>query len=146
MDRKVLDICLSIVNSSAALSLIKSNLSYSCSDEPLSNYCLHDRGQLLAVSHCRGNRSKINHWILCQTYQLILTCTASGKMLQPFVTYMAKMQCILKIKAKECDVIVTTQSKVWMYHQLMLIWIRKVLVKYTKGRHASLVFHTFMRS
>ena len=27
-------------------------------------------GQLLAVSHYRGNRSKINHWILRQTYQL----------------------------------------------------------------------------
>ena len=28
------------------------------------------RGRLLAVSHCRGNKSKVNHWILRQTYQL----------------------------------------------------------------------------
>ena len=27
-------------------------------------------GQLLAVSHCRGNRLKSNHWILHQTHQL----------------------------------------------------------------------------
>ena len=36
-DRNVLDICLSVVNSSAVLLLIISNLSYSHSNEPLSN-------------------------------------------------------------------------------------------------------------
>ena len=73
-----------------------------------------------------------------------LTCTASGKMLQPFVTFKAKTQHILKkIKTKECDVIVTAQPKEWMDHQLMLTLIRKVLVKYTKGQHALLVFDTF---
>ena len=38
-----------------------------------------------------------------------LTCTASGQMLQPFVTFKAKTECILKkIKVKENDVIITT--------------------------------------
>ena len=56
-------------------------------------------------------------------------------MLQPFVTFKAKTQRILKkITTKECNVIVTTQPKGW---------IRKVLVQHTKGRHALLVFDTF---
>ena len=54
-------------------------------------------------------------------FTVILTHTASGKMLQPFVIFKAKTQHILKkVKAKECDVIVTTQPKAWMGHQLML--------------------------
>ena len=74
-------------------------------------------------------------------FTVTLTCTASGQMLQPFVTFKANTDRILKkIKAKETDVIVTTQSKGWMDYKLMLKWISKVLVKYTKGRHALLVF------
>ena len=77
-------------------------------------------------------------------FTVTLTCTASGKMLQPFVTFKAKTQRILKkIPIKECNVIVTTQPKGWMDHKLMLTWIRKVLVQHTKGRHALLVFDTF---
>ena len=54
-------------------------------------------------------------------FTVILTHTASGKILQPFVIFKAKTQHILKkVKAKECDVIVTTQPKAWMGHQLML--------------------------
>ena len=65
-------------------------------------------------------------------------------MLQPFVTFKAKTQRILKkITTKECNVIVTTQPKGWMDHKLMLTWIRKVLVQHTKGRHVLLGFDTF---
>ena len=77
-------------------------------------------------------------------FTVTLTCTASGQMLQSFVTFKANTDRILKkIKAKETDVIVTTQSKGWMDYKLMLKWISKVLVKYTKGRHPLLVFDTF---
>ena len=73
----------------------------------------------------------------------LTSCTASGQMLQPFVTFKAKTEHILKkIKVKENDVI-TTQANRWMDYKLMMRWIRKVLVKYTKGRHALLVFDTF---
>ena len=36
----------------------------------VSNKLIVERGQLLAVSHGRGNRLKGNHWILRQTHQL----------------------------------------------------------------------------
>ena len=48
-----------------------------------------------------------------------------------------------EVKVKECDVIITIQPKGWMDHQLMLVWIKKVLVKHTKGRHVLLVFDMF---
>ena len=49
-----------------------------------------------------------------------------------------------EVKVKVCDVITTIKPKGWMDHQLMLVWIKKVLVKHTKGRHVLLVFDTFM--
>ena len=74
-------------------------------------------------------------------FMVTLTCTASGKMLQLFVTFKVKTQHIsMKIKMREWDVIMTTQPKGLMDHNLMLTWIRKVLVKYTIGWHVLLVF------
>ena len=64
-------------------------------------------------------------------------------MLQPFVTFKAKSERILKIKYKENDVIITKQANAWMDYTLMMNWICKVLLKYTEGRHALLVFDTF---
>ena len=65
-------------------------------------------------------------------------------MLQPFVTFKAKNERILKkIKAKESHVVITTQANEWMDHKLMMHWIRKVLMKYTIRRYALLVFETF---
>ena len=48
-----------------------------------------------------------------------------------------------KIQYNEKDVITTAQAKGWMDHKLMQKWIRTVLLKYTKGCHALLVFDTF---
>ena len=50
-------------------------------------------------------------------YTVTLTCTASGKMLQPFITFKAKTSRILKkITAKDSNVTVTTQAQGWMDH------------------------------
>ena len=38
-----------------------------------------ERGRLLAVSHCRGNRSRINHWILRQTYNYTSVGVSIGR-------------------------------------------------------------------
>ena len=46
------------------------------------------------------------------TQHFMVTSTASGKMLQLFVTFKMKTQCILKkVNTKEWDVIVTIQHK-----------------------------------
>ena len=77
-------------------------------------------------------------------FTVTLACTASGEMLKPFVTFKAKTDRVLKkMNYSERDIIVTNQPKGWMDSNLMHPWIRKVLVKYTKGRHALLVFDTF---
>ena len=65
-----------------------------------------------------------------------LTCTASAiHDLQDEDTVHLE-----EVKVKVCDVIVTIQPKGWTDHQLMLVWIKKVLVKHTQGWHALLVF------
>ena len=64
-------------------------------------------------------------------------------MLQPFVTFKAKTERILKIKYEENDVIITKQANAWMDYTIMMNWICKVLLKYTEGCHALLVFDTF---
>ena len=61
-----------------------------------------------------------------------LNCTASGQMLQPFVTFKAKPERILKIKVKKNDAVIITQANGWMHYKLVMHWIRKVLVKYTR--------------
>lgn len=75
---------------------------------------------------------------------MTLARIASGQMLQLFVTFKAKTECILKkYKAKENNANITTQVNGWMVYKLMMHWIRKVFVKYTKGHHALLLFDIF---
>ena len=57
--------------------------------------------------------------------------------------YFKSSRILKKITAKDSNVIITTQAQGWMDHQLMLTWIKKVLVKYTKGQHALLIFDSF---
>ena len=65
-------------------------------------------------------------------------------MLTPFVTFKAKTDWALKKMTYNVgDIVVTNQLKGWMDSKLMNAWILKVLVKYTKGRHALLIFDTF---
>ena len=65
-------------------------------------------------------------------------------MLTPFVTFKAKTdRALKKMTYNARDIIVTNQHKGWMDSKLMHEWILKVLVKYTKGRHALLIFNTF---
>ena len=77
-------------------------------------------------------------------FTITLSCTASGAMLTPFVTFKAKTDRTLKKMTYNArDIVVTNQPKGWMDSKLMQVWIQKVLVKYTKGRHALLIFDTF---
>ena len=61
----------------------------------------------------------------------------------PCVTFKGKPEHILKIKIKKNDVVITTQANEWMDYKLLMHWIRKVVVKYTKEHHALLVFDSF---
>ena len=65
------------------------------------------------------------------SFLVFLNCTASGQMLQPFVTFKAKPERILKVK--ENDAIIITQANGWMDYKRVMHWIQKVLVKCTKG-------------
>lgn len=57
-------------------------------------------------------------------FTVTLTCTAAGQMLQPFVTFKAKTERMLKkIQYNEKDVIITTQAKGWMDQKLLQKWI-----------------------
>ena len=77
-------------------------------------------------------------------FTVTLACTASGTMLTPFVTFKAKTDWALKKMTYNVgDIDVTNQPKGWMDGKLMNAWTLKVLVKYTKGRHALLIFNTF---
>ena len=62
-------------------------------------------------------------------------------MLTLFVTFKAKTDWALKKMTYNVGDIVVTKE--WMDSKLMHEWILKVLVKYTKGRHALLSFDTF---
>ena len=64
----------------------------------------------------------------------------SGTMLTLFLTFKAKTDRALKKMAYNVGDVVT---KGRMDSKLMHEWILKVLVKYTKGRHALLSFDTF---
>ena len=67
-----------------------------------------------------------------------------GDDLSPFVTFKSKTGRALKNMTYNArEIIVTNQPKGWMDGKLMRAWILKVLVKYTKGRHALLIFDTF---
>ena len=75
---------------------------------------------------------------------MTLACTASGMMLTLFVTFKAKTDWALKKMTYNVGgIAVTHQPKGRMDSTLMHAWILKVLVKYTKGRHALLIFDTF---
>ena len=77
-------------------------------------------------------------------FTVTLICTASGQMPQPFVAFKEKTEHILKkIKVKENEGVITIQANECIDYKLMMRWICKVLVKYTKGRHALLVFDIF---
>ena len=65
-------------------------------------------------------------------------------MLTLFVTFKAKTDWALKKMTYNVGgIAVTHQPKGRMDSTLMHAWILKVLVKYTKGRHALLIFDTF---
>ena len=77
-------------------------------------------------------------------FTVTLICTASGQMPQPFVAFKEKTEHILKkIKVKENEGVITPQANECMDYKLMMCWICKVLMKYTKGRHALLAFDIF---
>ena len=77
-------------------------------------------------------------------FTVTLICTASGQMPQPFVAFKERTEHILKkIKVKENEGVITIQANECIDYKLMMRWICKVLVKYTKGRHALLVCDIF---
>jgi hypothetical protein len=74
-----------------------------------------------------------------------LARTADGEMLKPFITFKAKTARLLKtLSVSNTDAVVTTQPKGWMDSHLITQWIRRILLTHTQGRHALLVFDTFL--
>ena len=69
------------------------------------------------------------------------TATASGKMLQPFVTFKAKTNMTIQDIHFE-ELINTVQPKGWIDGSFMFQWIDKVLLKHNKRQHALLIFNT----
>ena len=72
-----------------------------------------------------------------------LACTASGKMLPPFVVFKGKTKRTLKKLKVPKGVVCTTQSKAWMDETRMIEWIEQVWKPYVCGRPAVLSLDTF---
>ena len=74
----------------------------------------------------------------------VVGCSASGCMLKPMVIVKGKTnRTITKIKHSKNEVCIVPQVKAWMDHVLMKVWIKEVLVKYTKREHCLLVLDSF---
>ena len=71
----------------------------------------------------------------------ILACTAAGHMLPPMIIFKGKR--VLKNLRIPPGVVVELQQKGWNDTSLMLVWIQKVLLRYTKKQHALIVWDTF---
>ena len=69
-----------------------------------------------------------------------LTCTEDGKM--PLALAIFKGKRNLKFRAPE-NVKVALQAKGWMDSELMLTWLRGVILPYTKGRRGFLVANSY---
>ena len=72
---------------------------------------------------------------------IILACTAAGHMLPPIIIFKGKR--VLKNLRIPPGVVVELQQKGWNDASLTLVWIQKVLLRYTKKQHALLVWDTF---
>ena len=72
---------------------------------------------------------------------VILACTAAGHMLPPMIIFKGKQA--LKNLHIPPGVVVEIQQKGWNDVSLTLVWIQKVLCRYTKKQHALLVWDTF---
>ena len=72
-----------------------------------------------------------------------LCCTASGKMLPPFVIFKGKTKRGLKKVTVPKGVVCTTQAKAWMDEERMLEWIDKVWLPYVGENPALLCLDTF---
>ena len=72
-----------------------------------------------------------------------LCCTASGKMLPPFVVFKGKTKRSIKKVSVPYGVVCTTQAKGWMDEERMIEWIQKVWGPYVKGNRALLSLDTF---
>ena len=74
---------------------------------------------------------------------VVLTATASGKMLKPLIIFKGKTNRTLKNVQIPSTVVCTYQKKGYMDTTTMMLWIKKILNKYTMGQHCLLVFDTF---
>ena len=72
---------------------------------------------------------------------VILACTAAGHMLPPMIIFKGKRA--LKKLHIPPGVVVEVQQKGWNDGSLTLLWIQKVLCRYTKKHHALLLWDTF---
>ena len=72
---------------------------------------------------------------------IILACTAAGHMLPPMIIFKGKRA--LKNLHIPPGVVVEIQQKGWNDASLTLVWIQKVLLRYTKKQHDLLVWDTF---
>lgn len=71
---------------------------------------------------------------------VVLSCTASGKMLPSLAIFKGKRK--LQFKPPK-DVHVAVQQKGWMDTDLMFRWLKAIVLPYTKGRKTLLVMDSF---
>ena len=72
-----------------------------------------------------------------------LCCSASGKMLPPFVVFKGKTKRGIRKVPVPHDVVCTTQVEGWMDEERMLEWIQKVWAPYVDGNRALLSLDRF---
>ena len=99
-----------------------------------SSHSVHKKG-------CREVRVQSTGAEKCQL-TILLSCTAAGHRLPPMIIFKGKR--VLKNLHIPPGVVVELQQKVWNDASLALVWIQKVLLRYTKKQHALLVWDTFI--
>ena len=74
----------------------------------------------------------------------MLTASATGTIRKPMIIFEGKSpRCIKDVKADRNKVTVVYQQKAYMDSAIMLKWVKKVLLDYTKKVHTLLVFDAF---
>ena len=74
---------------------------------------------------------------------VVLTCTASGEMLKPLLIFQGKTPRTIKDVHIPSNVVVAYQKKGYMDSSMMIVWINRILKKFTREKHCLLMFDTF---
>ena len=90
----------------------------------------------------KGKQQMILHGTTATKCNLtvVLTCTATGHMLPPIIIFKGKRELRL---TRPPSYVVTVQKKGWMDGELVITWLKKILLPYTKKAKTLIIIDSF---